>query len=50
MNDHTGFIVAAYAITALAVFGMVAAIALDRRALKKALVRFPARDAGDDAK
>jgi heme exporter protein CcmD len=50
MNDHAGFIVAAYAITAIAIVGMIAAILYDQRALKKALARFPARDGADERK
>ncbi len=46
---HIGFIVGAYAIAALVVAGMIMAIIADHRALKKALARFPARDAGTDA-
>jgi heme exporter protein CcmD len=50
MNDpHTGFIVAAYAIAALAIVGMIAALMIERRKLDAALARFPRRDSGDDA-
>ena len=34
---HVGFIVAAYAVTVLVMGGMVAAVLLDRRALRRAL-------------
>ena len=47
MSAHAAFIAAAYGIAALAIGGMIAAILLDHRALKKALSRFPAR-AGDE--
>ncbi len=36
-QDHAFFIVLSYAITALAVFGTIAAIMLDYRRLKKSL-------------
>ena len=42
--SHAGFILAAYAITAIVALAMIGAIVLDHRALKKALAAFPARD------
>lgn len=39
-DPHTGFIVAAYAITALVIVSMTVAILTDYRSLKKALTRF----------
>lgn len=43
MADHTGFIVAAYAITAVAFAGMVAAVLLDYRAQRRQLARLERR-------
>jgi heme exporter protein D len=40
---HLGFIVAAYALTALVVGGLLAAALLDRRALRRALAALEAR-------
>jgi len=47
---HIGFIVAAYLVAAAAVIWMIASITFDYRALKKALARFPDRDAGEGVK
>ena len=44
MVAHTGFIVAAFAITALVVGIMIFAVIMDHRSLKRALARFPGRD------
>jgi len=41
--SHAGFILAAYAVTAVVVIGMIATLALDHRGLKRALARFPSR-------
>ena len=43
-GSHVDFIVAAYALTAVAILAMILSIVLDHRALKKALARFPQRD------
>jgi heme exporter protein CcmD len=43
-GSHVEFIVAAYAVTAVAILAMVVSIVIDHRALKKALARFPQRD------
>ncbi len=40
---HLGFIVAAYAVTLIVVGGAIAAVLLDRRALRRALHRLEAR-------
>ena len=48
-NDHFSFIFAAYAIAVIVVATMIASLAMDHRALKRALAKLPARDAGDDA-
>jgi heme exporter protein D len=47
---HLGFIVAAYALTALVVGGLVAAALLDRRALRRALAALEARAGRTEAK
>ena len=41
--SHTGFIVAAYAVTALVVASMVATVVMEHRALRRDLRRFGAR-------
>ena len=46
---HIGFIVAAYAVTALVVGGAVAAVLIDRRALRRALERLERQGAGRGA-
>ena len=46
MSGHTGFIVAAYGVAAFVILGMVVAIQVDHRALRRDLKRFGAR--GDD--
>jgi heme exporter protein CcmD len=43
-GSHVDFIIAAYALTAVAILAMIVSIVLDHRALKKALMRFPQRD------
>ena len=43
-GSHVDFIIAAYALTAVAILAMILSIVLDHRALKKALARFPQRD------
>ena len=49
-SPHFGFILAAYAVTFVVVLGMIGAILLDHRALRRELERFGARmpAAGDD--
>jgi heme exporter protein CcmD len=42
-STHFGFIFAAYALTGVAVLGMIGAIILDHRALQRALARMAAR-------
>jgi heme exporter protein CcmD len=42
--SHVGFIIAAYAITGVAIIGVIATLVLDHRTLAKALERFPSRD------
>ena len=42
-SAHFGFILAAYAVTAVVVLGMIGAIILDHRALQQALARLAAR-------
>jgi heme exporter protein CcmD len=44
---HAGFIIAAYAVTAVAILGVIGAIVLDHRALRRALARL--RDPEDFA-
>lgn len=39
LAPHLGFIVAAYAVTALVIVATIAAVALDYRALKQAVAR-----------
>jgi heme exporter protein CcmD len=39
-SAHFGFILAAYAVTVATVLGMIGAIILDHRALRRALERF----------
>jgi heme exporter protein CcmD len=39
-SPHFGFILAAYAVTFVVVAGMIGAIVLDHRALRRALARF----------
>lgn len=43
MAPHTGFIVAAFAVTGVVLVGMIAAILLDYRAQLRALSRLTAR-------
>lgn len=43
LGPHAGFIVGAYAFTALVVGGLIAAALLDQRAQKRALAVFEAR-------
>lgn len=47
MDRHTPFILASYAICALVLAGVVVSIVLDHIRLKKALMRFPARDSDE---
>jgi heme exporter protein D len=47
-DSHWGFIVAAYVVTAIVIGGMTLKILLDYRALKRALGRMAAADAGRD--
>ena len=47
MDRHTPFILASYAICALVLAGVIAAIVLDHLRLKKALTRFPARESDE---
>jgi heme exporter protein CcmD len=43
MADHTGFIVAAYAVTGVVLLGMVAAVLADHRALRRTLASLSGR-------
>jgi heme exporter protein CcmD len=47
MSSHEAFIAAAFGLTLVIVVGMVAALVLDHRALRKALARFPSRMEGE---
>ena len=40
MGDHGAYILAAYGLTFAIVFGMIAAIVIDRRRIERALARF----------
>ena len=42
-SQHFGFILAAYAVTVVVVLGMIGAIVLDHRALRRALEKFGPR-------
>ena len=44
MDSHTGFIVAAYAVTFLVLGGTVAAVLIDYRVQRRALARLSAAD------
>ncbi len=44
-DPHFGFILAAYAITAVAILAMLAAVLIDYRTLRRRLARFGTREA-----
>ena len=48
MNNHAGYIIAAYGLTIVVVLGMIAAIVIDRRRIERALARFPSRGTDTD--
>ena len=47
--EHTGFIVAAFGITALIVGILIVTVVLDHRNLERALSKFPRRDSEADS-
>ena len=44
MSAHAGFILAAYALTGVAILGLIAAIAWEHRSLRRALDKYPPRE------
>lgn len=49
MTGHGAFILAAYAVTVTVLLGLIVAIIVDHRALRRALAKFPPRGEAEES-